>query len=356
MYEKRIADVKAELSRRKLYALLVTKLEYVRYLTGFTGTSGICVVTLNNQYFLTDRRYKDQARIEVKNFKLIVVKENVISFLSDIKILPPGSKIGYDSKSLKVNDFLMLKKLLIGRRLIPADEIMERITLVKEADEIELIKQAAGISIKVFESILNIIKPGIKEIELAAEISYLHKKFGAECDAFEPIVASGYRSALPHARASDKAIRNREMLVIDFGCKFKGYNCDITRTVAIGKPILELKKVYNIVLKAQNIGIERIHQGVKANFVDNIVRKYIRTCGYGKFFIHSLGHSVGLEIHEPLKLSSASKDVLRKGNIVTVEPGIYLPGKGGIRIEDMVLIRERDCEILTPLPKELLIL
>jgi len=207
----------------------------------------------------------------------------------------------------------------------------------------------------VFKKILDSIRPGVRECDIAAEISYWHRKLGAECDAFDPIVASGKRGALPHARASEKIIRTGDMVVLDFGCQYRGYHSDLTRTIAVGKISAQMKKVYSIVLEAQRKAIDSVRSGVKARSVDAVARRHIRTCGFGRNFIHSLGHGLGIRIHESLRLSIVSKDVLQKGNVVTVEPGIYLPAYGGIRIEDDIVVRDNGCDILTTSPKELII-
>ena len=199
------------------------------------------------------------------------------------------------------------------------------------------------------------IRPGVRECDIAAEISYWHRKYGAECDAFDPIVASGERGAMPHARASEKIIRSGEMVVLDFGCRYRGYNSDITRTIAVGNPSAEMKKVYRIVLDAQKKAIEAVKSGVPARSIDAIARKHIQQNGYGRYFIHSLGHGLGIHVHDPLRVSAISATVLESGNVVTIEPGIYIPGRGGVRIEDDIVVRESGCDILTTSSKELII-
>ena len=248
-----------------------------------------------------------------------------------------------------------LKKLLPLRHFIPATSILENITAVKDEKEIELIRSAAAISDKVFKKLLRLVRPGVRECDIAAEISYWHRKYGAECDAFDPIVASGERGALPHARASEKIIRRGELLVLDFGCCYRGYNSDITRTLAVGNPSGEMKKVYQIVLDAQMKAIDAVHSGVTARSIDAVARKHISRKGYGRYFIHSLGHGLGIHVHDPLRLSRLSNAVLTPGNVVTIEPGIYLPGRGGIRIEDDIVVRTNGCEILTTSSKELIV-
>lgn len=355
MLNKRLATVRSALLKQHLSILLVTRIEYVHYLTGFTGTNGICVIKSNNQYFITDTRYKEQAQSEVKDFKIIIAKRNLFQELNNEKVIPVKACIGYDSRDLSVEDFENLKKILRKRTFISTTRILENMTAIKDEVELDRMRCSAQISDKVFRKVLNVIRPGIKEIDVAAEISYWHRKFGAESDAFDPIVASGYRAALPHARASNKILKENEMVIIDFGCKYQGYCSDLTRTVALGKPPQRLKRAYKIVLEAQQKAIDFARSGVTAKSVDAIARNHIRKNGFGKYFIHSLGHGLGLQIHEQIKLSKLNNIPLKTGNVVTIEPGVYIPQLGGVRIEDEVVIKENSCDILTNSTKELII-
>jgi Xaa-Pro aminopeptidase len=354
MHHRRINAVRARLQALKLQALLVTDLTYVRYLTGFSGSNGICVVLPGTQYLITDRRYLTQAPQEVKGFKILIAKQSLMPLLHERKIIPGNARVGFEGNSVSVEDMNALKRILPGRRFIPAKNLLDKIASVKDAEEIELIRKAVEISDKVFEKVLELLRPGLRENDISAEISYWHKKYGAEGDSFDPIVASGHLGALPHARASDKIIRRGEMIVLDFGCKYRGYCSDITRTVSIGKPSARMKKIYGIVLDAQLRAIESIRSGVKTSSIDRIARNHIRQNNYGRYFIHSLGHGLGMKIHEPLRLSLLSKEVLEPGNVVTVEPGIYIPGLGGVRIEDDVVVEDKGCSVLTKSPKELI--
>jgi len=339
----------------RLQSMLVTELAHVRYLTGFSGSSGLCLVTPADQFFITDRRYKSQAPQEVHDFTIIIAKQNLFPLLADKKLVPARSRIGFESQHISVADMKSLKKLLPLRHFVPATSILENVTAVKDTGEIESLRFAAAISDKVFRKLLTMVRPGVRECDIAAEISYWHRKYGAECDAFDPIVASGERGALPHARASEKKIRAGEMVVLDFGCRYRGYNSDITRTIALGNPSSEMKKVYRIVLDAQKKAIDAVRSGVAASFVDAAARTLIRKNGYGRYFIHSLGHGLGIHVHDPLRVSAISTAVLETGNVVTIEPGIYIPGRGGVRIEDDVVVRENGCDILTTSLKELII-
>ncbi|RPI01780.1 MAG: aminopeptidase P family protein [Ignavibacteriae bacterium] len=355
MIHQRLKAVRVAMTSLRLQSMLVTELPHVRYLTGFSGSCGLCLLTPTDQFFITDRRYKSQAPQEVRGFKIIIAKQTLFPLLAEKKLVPANSRMGFESQHVSVADMLTLKRLLPLRRFIPAANILEEVTAVKDEKEIELIRIAAGISDRVFQRLLKLVRPGVRECDLAAEISYLHRMYGAEGDAFDPIVASGERGALPHAHASEKKIRKGEMVVLDFGCCYRGYNSDITRTLAVGRPTSEMKKVYGIVLEAQRKAIEGIQSGVAARSIDAIARNHIRRSGYGRYFIHSLGHGLGIHVHDPLRLSALSKAVLEPGNVTTIEPGIYIPGRGGVRIEDDVVVRKSGCEILNTSSKELII-
>jgi Xaa-Pro aminopeptidase len=355
MIPQRLKAVRVLMTKLRLQSMLVTERAHVRYLTGFSGSCGLCLITLTKQFFITDRRYKSQAPQEVHGFKIIIAKQNLFPVFVERKLIPIQSRIGFESQHISVADMNSLKKLLPLRQFIPVKSILENVTAIKDDKEIELIRFAARISDKVFKNLLPLVRPGVHEYDIAAEISYLHRKYGAECDAFDPIVASGERGALPHARASEKRIRRGEMVVLDFGCCYHGYNSDITRTLAVGNPSAEMKNVYQIVLDAQKKAIEAVRNGVTARSIDAIARKHIRQNGYGRYFIHSLGHGLGIHVHDPLRISAISAAVLQTGNVMTIEPGIYLPGRGGVRIEDDIVVRENGCDILTTSSKELII-
>ncbi len=355
MIHRRLTAVRTAMTELRLQAFLVTEMAHVRYLTGFSGSSGLCVITPEKQFFITDRRYKSQASQEVDGFTIIIAKQRLFPLITEKSLIPKQARIGFESECVTVADMKSLKKLLPGRHFVPETNILETVTAIKDDREIALIRYAAQITDKVFKKILALIRPGIRECDIAAEISYWHRKYGAECDAFDPIVASGERGALPHARAADKIIRRGEMVVLDFGCRYCGYHSDLTRTIAVGKPSVEMKKIYKIVLDAQTKAIDTVHNGVAARSVDAVARKHIRQAGYGRYFIHSLGHGLGIHVHEPMRLSALSTAILQTGNVVTIEPGIYIPGSGGVRIEDDIIVCENGCDVLTTSPKELII-
>jgi Xaa-Pro aminopeptidase len=356
MTMQRLQALRAQLERHRLDALIVSELTHVRYLTGFSGSNGLCVVTPRNHFFLTDNRYKTQAPAEIHDCSLIVTPNGLFQEIAKRKLLGYARRIGVEAEYLSAQTLTLLRTLLREKKIILTTSLVETLTEVKDKEEINCIRQAVEFSDLVFTKILSLIKPGVQESDLAAEISYWHRKFGAEADAFEPIVASGARGALPHARASAKKIKNGEFIVMDFGCQYRGYNSDITRTVALGRATSEMKKIYQTVSDAQMRAIEIAKEGVAARSVDAAARKYIRQHGYGKYFIHSLGHGLGLHVHDPLRLSAQSTSILQTGNVVTVEPGIYIPGFAGVRIEDDIVIRADGCDVLNQSPKNLMVL
>jgi Xaa-Pro aminopeptidase len=355
MYEQRLAAVRRSLESSKLDALLVTHLPHVRYLTGFSGSNGLCIISSRHQYFLTDSRYRDQAREEVTTCPVLVSKDSLHEAILKARLLAARMRVGFEGQYVSVDSSLSLRKTFPRVTFVSTRSLIERFASVKDESEIACIRRAAEITDKVFRKIVALLQPGMREQDVAAEIGYYHRKYGAEGDAFEPIVASGLRGAFPHARASTKKIRRGELVTLDFGCRVGGYHSDLTRTVAIGRPNPRAERLYKVVLDAQMKAVEAARSGVTARSLDSVARTHIRKRGFGRFFRHSLGHGLGLQVHEAPRISSMSKEILRSGNVVTIEPGIYVPGFGGVRIEDDVVIRDGGCEVLNKSPKELLV-
>lgn len=354
--QKRLRRIEEELQERGLDALLVTHLPNVRYLTGFSGTNGLCLIRRDKAYFLTDFRYEEQSHEEVKGMRIAIAKNSLFEEVEKRKLFRGMRRVGIEGNYLPYAEYQKLKKTFKRVRFVPQADLVESISAIKDEREIELITKAARISDKVFHQVLGLLRPGIRELEISAEISYLHKTSGAERDAFETIVASGSRGALPHGVASEKRIRKGEFVTLDFGCVYRGYCCDITRTVAIGDPGRKLRQVYQIVCDAQVHAIEAAKTGMVAKELDKVARNYITKKGFGQYFGHSLGHGIGLQIHEPPRISSQSTYKLQQGNVITIEPGIYLPGLGGVRIEDDIVVTNGKSVVLNKAPKELIIL
>jgi Xaa-Pro aminopeptidase len=355
MFARRLEAARQIINESRLRGFLVTSLPNIRYLTGFTGSNALLFLSSEQNLFFTDSRYRSQAPAEVKGSRVVVAAGSLLEAFS--QKLPPRTKgrIGFEAGSLTVSAFSNLRHIVQEVKFFPTSCIIEQIRAFKDEGEISIIKRAAEITDRVFNKILVILKPGIIELDVAAEIAYWHRKFGAESDAFDTIVAAGVRGAFPHARASAYRIKQGDMVTIDMGCKVDGYHCDLTRTVAVGKPLAEMKKIYGIVLDAQRRSINEARPGVRANWLDALARTRIRDKGYGKYFRHSLGHGLGLEVHELPRISSKSKDIINQGSVITIEPGIYVPQLGGVRIEDDVVVRENGNEILSRITKELVI-
>lgn len=356
MTRDRIARVQDQMQRRGLDGLLVSSLHTIRYLTGFTGTHALLFLSSNASTLLTDSRYAEQAKMEARNCKRVIVTRNgLYDEASRRRLLDTLERVGFEAQYITYAQYRMLRKLFPGVSFASTRELVEEVMVVKDEEEIENIRQAARISDRVFDEVLDIIRPGIPELEIAAEISYLHKTMGAERDAFDTIVASGARSALPHARASQKCIRNGELVTLDFGCVVNGYNSDISRTVAVGRPSQRVRRMYEAVRAAQQEAIESARGGMLARDLDAVARKRIVRAGFGKLFHHSLGHGLGLHVHERPRVSRLSKERLMAGSVITIEPGVYVPEFGGVRIEDDVVLRENGCDVLNTAPKDLLV-
>lgn len=351
----RLNDLKEKLSSLGLDAFLIKKIFNVRYLSNFSGSAGTLLLTKEKNYFISDFRYKSQSQAEVsKDFEIIIFKQASNSFLADLIKENNLKRIGVESNALTLSEFDSLKKEFKNIEFVPVDSLIENAVIRKTQDEISEIQKAVDITDRVFEKMLTMIKPGMTEKEVAAEITYHHKKYGAEKDAFDPIVASGERSAFPHARPTDKKIQSGELVTLDFGCTFNGFNSDLTRTIAVGKIPDDAIKIYNIVKEAQQLCLDNVRIGIKGKDLDAFPRNYIASKGYGDNFGHGTGHGLGLEVHEIPKINPYSEYILEENNVFTVEPGIYVEGFGGVRIEDDVVVRKDGCQILNMSPKELI--
>jgi len=352
---ERIKKLRDKLNQENLDLLLVTALPNIRYLCGYTGSNGILLISRDKAIFLTDFRYKEQVKKEVKVAEIKIPPKELFSFLPEIDLLK-GKRIkaGFEEKHLTFQLYHRLKALLPQVLWVPTENLVESLLVTKDEDEIKKIKKAADISAKAYREILPLFRPGTKESDIAAELEYRIKKNGGTGSAFEPIVASGLRSAMPHARASSKTLKKGEFVTLDFGASYDGYVCDITRTVVLGNATVRQKKIYNLVLKAQTRAIDSARSGMKGFELDRKARDIIKKAGYQKYFGHGLGHGIGLLVHDSPGINTKSQEVLRPGMVITIEPGVYIPGWGGVRIEDDVLLTRNGCEILTHIDRELL--
>ena len=354
MISSRINKVKEELLKINLHGIYVTNITNVRYLTGFSGSAGSVLILEDESYFFTDGRYTEQVKDQVKNCTVHIVGGSHIEGIQKNNLLKSGMRIGFESDHMTFSSFKVLKDKLNQVDWEPTANIVELIAAVKDAKEIESLKTAIEITDIVFDEIIPIIKEGITENEIAAQISYKFKKHGAEGDSYDPIVASGWRSALPHATPTSKVLDKGDFVVMDFGALYNGYHADMTRTVVIGAPTDKHKEIYNIVLESQLAGIDIAKAGVSGADVDNACRTIINNTGYKEYFNHSTGHGIGLEVHTHPRLSSINKEPLLENYVVTIEPGIYLPKWGGVRIEDDCWITNEKCIPLNRSPKELI--
>jgi Xaa-Pro aminopeptidase len=358
-YKGRQARLQAALEPSRLDGLLITHLPNIRYLCGFSGSAGAILISESKSVFFTDGRYREQAQVEVQGSRIVVARKPPLSAAAEWLVANAkklGAKtLGIEAEHLSVAERSRLAKALPSAlRLREAPPLVEQARMTKDAEEIERLRAAVLLGASLFDVALRTIRPGVKETEVAAELEYAARRAGADGMSFDTIIASGARSALPHGRASEAAIPANGFVVCDFGVILAGYCSDMTRTVHVGRPDEETRRVYAAVRDAQQAALGTVRAGVSVGDVDRSARKVLQRNGLGRRFTHSTGHGVGLEIHEAPRLAAGQKDVLQAGMVITIEPGAYLPGVGGVRIEDMVVVTEQACQILTPTGKELI--
>jgi Xaa-Pro aminopeptidase len=351
---QRTQRLAAELDGAGVDLLLVTNLVNIRYLTGFTGSNGLALVGPDTQIFVTDFRYTDQAGVEVdKSFERVIGTQDLVSEL--LELLPAGElQVGFESEHTSVARHQRLRELLPERvELVPVAGLVEKLRLIKDEHEIKQMTEATRIADDAFEALIAGGLGGRTERDLALALEHDMRLRGASGPSFNSIIAAGPHGALPHAQPRDVTIKDGDLVVIDWGAVVNGYSSDCTRTVAVGEIGAEAREAYELVLSAQLEGLDAVKAGGDGKVIDRTVRDIIDGAGHQEHYGHGLGHGVGLEIHEAPTLSKRSTDTLSAGNVVTVEPGVYLPGKFGIRIEDLVVVRDDGIEILTSLPKAL---
>ncbi|WP_147533930.1 M24 family metallopeptidase [Bacillus marasmi] len=336
-------------------ALLITSSYNRRYMSNFTGTAGVVLITAEAALFITDFRYIEQATNQCEGFTIIKHGPSLIAEIASQTERLGIKKLGFEQDYVSFSTYSEYKAA-IKADLVPISGIIEKLRLIKTESEIKILKEAADIADAAFKHILDFIRPGLTELEVSNELEFFMRAAGATSSSFDTIVASGHRSALPHGVASDKVIEKGDMITLDYGAYYKGYVSDITRTISCGEPDPKLKEIYNIVYEAQMRGVEGIKPGMTGKEADALTRNYITEKGYGEYFGHSTGHGIGLEVHEGPALSFRSDLKLVPGMVVTVEPGIYIPGLGGVRIEDDIVITNNHNELLTHSTKELMIL
>jgi|SRR6266496_2469858 len=353
-HKGRLSRLRQVLNRQKLDSLLITHLPNIRYLCGFTGRSGALLVADSGAVFFTDGRYSEQADAEVQASKIRIVRKSALAAATQALKTARLRRIGVEAARLTVAERAAVAATVGTRRLIDAPPIVEELREVKDIDEIGRIRAACRLGIELFDRLKGVLRPGISEAEVAGELEFTARKRGVEQMAFPTIIAAGQRSALPHARASTAAISPRAFVVCDFGVILAGYCSDMTRTVHVGLPQPKARRVYNGVREAQQAALEAVKPGVIAGEVDRAARNLLKKIGLDKFFTHSTGHGVGLEIHEEPRVAAGQKKELKAGMVITIEPGAYLPGEWGVRIEDTVVVTDTGCEVLTASSKDLI--
>ncbi|MDT8441824.1 MAG: Xaa-Pro peptidase family protein [Desulfuromonadales bacterium] len=339
------------LAAHDLDVLVLHELNTIRYLCGFTGSDGLLVAGREQTVFLTDSRYTVQAgeqvcadRVEEYRVKI----DGLLGLLREFGV----RRIGFEADLAFGTVVKLQEKGGAGWDWRPLDDELAALRLCKDEAEIALMEQAAGLHVAAFAEVAELLRPGVEERAIALRLEFALKNAGAEEKSFDFIVASGVRGALPHGVASDRTLQDGELVTIDFGCRWQGYHSDETVTVAIGEPSGQLRRIHDIVREAHDRALVAVRPGIPLHELDRIAREYIAAAGYGEYFGHGLGHGIGLAVHEAPRLSPRSELVAAPGMVFTIEPGVYLPGVGGVRIEDMVLVTDSGARLLTQLPKE----
>jgi Xaa-Pro aminopeptidase len=341
----------------KIDALLVSALPNIRYLSGFTGSNALLLVTPGGNTLFTDPRYTLQAAGETFDCAVKTARGPLMAAAAQLIARRRLKRIGFERGRLLFDLWQRLKDALpLGASLKALGPLIEELRMVKTPEEIARIRAAVMANSLAFEAVLPGIRPGVTESEIAAELEYQMRRHGAEKPSFDTIVASGPRSAMVHAQPGAEPVGTNQLLLIDMGATRNGYVSDMTRTLFLGRPGRKISKMYDAVLMAQLAGIAAVREGVTADAVDRATRRVLRAEGFDKAFVHSTGHGLGLEIHEPPRLGKKDKTRLRAGMAITIEPGVYVEGLGGIRIEDTVVVTASGCEVLTPTTKEFITL
>ena len=345
---ERLAELGAE-------AMLVTRLENVRYLSGFTGSNAQLLVTPSGGALLTDSRYEEQSRHEVPDLERVVYSRAFLPAFGEACRRASIRRVAFESAGVTYRTYRELAAQE-GIELVPSEDVVERLRWTKESGELRLIERAQELTDEAFDRVIPKLAEGITEARAGFELEVAMREAGAEAVAFDSIVAFGENAAEPHHRPTDRHLGSGDVVKMDFGCVVEGYHSDMTRTVAFGDPGPELRDVYEVVRRAQETGRDAVRAGVSGSEVDRAARRVIEEAGYGGRFGHSLGHGVGLEIHEGPNLRRDSDDVLPEGAVVTVEPGVYVPGLGGVRIEDMVEVTADGCRPMPRTTRDLVVL
>ncbi|MBG9988531.1 aminopeptidase P family protein [Aerococcaceae bacterium DSM 111176] len=355
MHQARIQKLTETFNTQGIDAMLITEPKNIRYLSSFTGSTATLFITSETAYFITDFRYDQQAHEQATGYEVVIHSSSMFKEIAHIIAEDNIQRVGFEADNVTVSLFNQLNDLFEAE-MVPTSAVIETLREIKDGAEIKVIEESAKIMDEAYAHILEFIEIGMTELEVANELERFCKEKGASSMSFDTIVASGPRSAMPHGVASDKKIEKDEMVTIDFGCYYKGYTADMTRTFATGEVDDKLKEIYQIVFEAQRLVNEQAKAGMTGAEIDAIARDYITEHGYGEYFGHSTGHGIGLDIHENPRVASSGDKKIVAGNVITNEPGIYLEGLGGVRIEDDIVIYEGATKIINSSPKELIII
>jgi Xaa-Pro aminopeptidase len=355
----RIDRLLAIMAEQGLDSLFLNNVQNIRYISGYTGEDSYILISPKGRWFITDYRYSEQAEEECQDFEVICRNRQTTSLGQCVNNLLKDNGIkqmGFERNHINYGMIEDIKADLESIQTLPTANIVEDMRYVKDAKEIALTKKAAAIADKAFDKLMDIIKVGMTEAEAALELEYYMKKYGAEGLAFDTILLAGARTSMPHGIPSDKVIEHGDFVTIDFGALYKGYRSDMTRTFIMGEASEEQVRLYNSVLESQKIGVAAVKAGITGKEPDDRVKDILVRDNYYEHAGKGLGHGVGLNLHEPPFLSQICKDELQENCVITIEPGVYIPGFGGVRVEDTVVVTENGCEIITHTPKELLII
>lgn len=356
--ETRVDRLRKNLAEKELPALFVSGLENLRYLSGFTGSAGLGLVTVGDAFFFADPRYHIQARNECRGFEVVPCELRILQSAAE-KMKEIGlSTVGVEKNHLTLGQYNELQEHLKDASLTlqATDGMIESLRSIKEPEEVEAIRRACGLVDHAFEQILPFLKEGVTEREVAIELDFSLRRLGADKNGFDSIIAFGPHSAYPHAHPTDRKLERGQFVKMDFGAYMDGYNSDLTRTVMFGPPTDQHREIYEVVKEAQRRAIENLRPGLSGKEADAVARDYIAERGYKDCFGHGLGHSLGREVHDGDRLSPISEITTATGQVWTIEPGVYVEGFGGVRIEDDVVVTENGCEVLTTATKEFIVI
>lgn len=357
--DKRLNQIRFVMSDEKMDGIAVTYLPNIRYLTNFSGSAGTLFIFEDSIHFVTDDRYEEQIKTELyplPNLKTHI-NRNPWQYAVDSGLLKNISTLGFEADRVPYSEVVEIRNIIRPVKFKPEPKIVERFTQPKSPEELANIQKACDLSIQVYEKILEIVKPGITEREIASEIAYISRKLGSEGDAFDIIVVSGPRTAMVHGKPSDRKIKKNDVITLDFGCIVNGFRSDITRTFVIGKATKEQRDIYKLLVNAKNAAIEAVTPAMNGKHLDKIARQMIEKAGYGKYFQHSLGHGIGIEVHEmPIITFRKEDQIVPEDVVLAIEPGVYLPDKFGMRVEDDVFVTRHGAKPLTQAPEELVVI